>query len=132
MAWTAIASARSLVLHCSHTKSSREPTRLDQVPRGAVTLTAERKSMPRQKSGPSERLAEPVVAGAVVIVLATLLAYLPALSGGYIWDDDAYVTNNPLLTAPDGFSRIWLSAHQQSQYFPLVFTTLRLEHALWG
>jgi RNA polymerase sigma factor (sigma-70 family) len=28
--------------------------------------------------------------------------------------------------------RIWFSAHSQSQYFPLVFTTLRLEYQLWG
>jgi tetratricopeptide (TPR) repeat protein len=61
-----------------------------------------------------------------------LVVYWPALHGGFIWDDDAYVTNNPLLTAPDGWQRIWFSAHRQSQFFPLVFTTLRLEHALWG
>jgi Flp pilus assembly protein TadD len=54
------------------------------------------------------------------------------MRGGFIWDDDAYVTNNPLLTAPDGWQRIWFSAHKQSQFFPLVFTTLRLEYALWG
>jgi len=42
------------------------------------------------------------------------------------------VTKNPLLTAPDGLERIWFSAHNQSQYFPLVYTTLRFEHTLWG
>jgi tetratricopeptide (TPR) repeat protein len=61
-----------------------------------------------------------------------LLVYWPAIRGGFIWDDDAYVTNNPLLTASDGWQRIWFSAHHQSQFFPLVYTTLRLEHALWG
>jgi tetratricopeptide (TPR) repeat protein len=70
--------------------------------------------------------------GGALIVLATLAAYWPALRGGFIWDDDAYVTNNPLLTAPDGLKDIWFSKHKQSQYFPLAFTTLRLEHALWG
>ena len=58
--------------------------------------------------------------------------YWPSLGGGFLWDDDAYVTNNPLLTAPDGWRRIWFSAHFQSQFFPLTFTTLRLEHKLWG
>ncbi len=77
-------------------------------------------------------LRKPVILGGAVLVLATLLAYLPALPGAFIWDDDAYVTNNPLLTAPDGLTRIWFSAHSQSQYFPLVFTTLRFERALWG
>src|SRR5579862_2848510 len=66
------------------------------------------------------------------IIVATLGMYWPVFSAGFIWDDDAYVTNNTLLTAPDGWSRIWFSAHSQSQYFPLVFTTLRIEYALWG
>jgi protein O-mannosyl-transferase len=71
------------------------------------------------------------VAGALLVLL-TLAAYLPALRAGFIWDDNAYVTENPLLTAPDGLARIWFSAHQQSQYFPLVYTTLRWERMLWG
>lgn len=68
----------------------------------------------------------------LLLVAMTLAAYWPAFSAGFIWDDDSYVTENPLLTAPDGLWRIWFSAHSQSQYFPLVFTTLRLEFQLWG
>jgi hypothetical protein len=77
-------------------------------------------------------LPRPVLLGGLLIVLATLAAYWPVFSAGFIWDDDAYVTQNALLTAPDGLKRIWFSAHHQSQYFPLAFTTLRFEHALWG
>jgi len=73
-----------------------------------------------------------ILASGAVILLATFAAYLPALNGGFVWDDDAYVTANPLLTAPDGLWRIWFSTHTQSQYFPLVFTTLRLEYAFFG
>ena len=61
-----------------------------------------------------------------------VLAYLPALRAGFIWDDDKYVTDNPMLTAPDGLRQIWFSAHTQSQYFPLVYTTFRVERMLWG
>jgi protein O-mannosyl-transferase len=61
-----------------------------------------------------------------------VLVYWPAICGGFIWDDDVYVTNNPLLTSPHGWQDIWFSAEHQSQFFPLVFTTLRFEHALWG
>ncbi|MGA2245773.1 MAG: tetratricopeptide repeat protein [Verrucomicrobiota bacterium] len=68
----------------------------------------------------------------LAIVVATVAAYWPAFSAGFIWDDDRYVTENPLLTAPDGLARIWFTAHFQSQYFPLVYTTLRIEYALWG
>ncbi len=73
-----------------------------------------------------------LVAGTVGIVLLTLLVYWPALHGDFIWDDDAYVTRNPLLTEPDGLWRIWFTAHTQSQYFPLTFTTLRFAYKLWG
>lgn len=49
-----------------------------------------------------------------------------------MWDDDAYVINNELLTAPDGWQRIWFSLDSPSQYFPLTYSTFRIEHALWG
>ena len=69
---------------------------------------------------------------ALLLVAAVVLAYQPAWKAGFVWDDDDYVTQNPLLTAPDGLWRIWFSTDSPSQYFPLVYTTLRLEHALWG
>ncbi len=68
----------------------------------------------------------------LLLFIATLIAYLPAWHAGFIWDDDDYVTNNPLLIAPDGLRRIWFSTDSPSQYFPLVYTIFRFEHALWG
>ena len=68
----------------------------------------------------------------LLLVVVTILAYRPAWHGGFLWDDDAYVTNNELLTAPDGLRRIWFSFESPSQYFPLVYTTFRIERALWG
>lgn len=69
---------------------------------------------------------------AALLVVATLLAYAPALRGGFVWDDDDYVTENPLLWEPDGLHRIWLSMDAPSQYFPLTYTSFRIEYALWG
>jgi tetratricopeptide (TPR) repeat protein len=69
---------------------------------------------------------------ALLLVILTFLAYLPALRCGYIWDDDIYVTANPLLTAPDGLRRIWFSPHTYPAYFPMVNTTLRFEYMWWG
>ncbi len=66
------------------------------------------------------------------LIAATLIVYLPLRHAGFIWDDETYVTNNPLLTDSDGWWRIWFSRHTQSQYFPLAYTTLRLEYLLWG
>src|SRR3989440_12854111 len=61
----------------------------------------------------------------------TILTYLPARFGSFIWDDDRYVTNNYLLIAPDGLRRIWFSLDAPSQYFPLAYTVLRVERSLW-
>ncbi len=69
---------------------------------------------------------------ALLLAVTTILAYQPAWHGGFIWDDDAYITNNELLTAPDGLRRIWFSLDSPSQYFPLVYTMFRFEHAWWG
>jgi tetratricopeptide (TPR) repeat protein len=69
---------------------------------------------------------------ALLLAAALLAAWLPATSGGFIWDDDAYVTGNPLLSAPDGLRRIWFSLESPSQYFPLTYTTFYVERALWG
>jgi tetratricopeptide (TPR) repeat protein len=72
-----------------------------------------------------------LLAGAVVIIAACFLAYMPAMHAGFVWDDDRYVTNNELLAAPDGFWRIWLTTESPSQYFPLTYTSFRLEYDLW-
>src|SRR6266404_158605 len=68
----------------------------------------------------------------VLLAALTIFAYRPAWNGGFLWDDDVYITNNELLTAPDGLRRIWFSLDSPSQYFPLVYSTFRIEHALWG
>src|SRR3989440_2184581 len=69
---------------------------------------------------------------AVVLTAVTIFAYRPAWHGGFLWDDDAYIIKNELLTAPDGWQRIWFSLDSPSQYFPFTYSTFRIEHALWG
>ena len=69
---------------------------------------------------------------AALILVLTLLAYLPVLGGGYIWDDDDYVTTNAALRTPAGLVDIWLHPHATPQYYPLVFTSFWIEHAIWG
>src|SRR5216110_3252990 len=67
-----------------------------------------------------------------LLAAVTIFAYRPAWNGGFLWDDDDYIIKNDLLTAPDGLRRIWFSLDSPSQYFPLVYTTFRMERALWG
>jgi tetratricopeptide (TPR) repeat protein len=66
------------------------------------------------------------------IVLLVLLAFFPALRGGFIWDDDAYVTGNQALHDWNGLRRIWFVTAATPQYYPLVHTTFWLEYHLWG
>ena len=66
-----------------------------------------------------------------LILLATFLAYWPALSGMLLWDDDAHVTP-PGLQSLHGLGRIWFNLGATQQYYPLLYTWFWLEHALWG
>jgi tetratricopeptide (TPR) repeat protein len=67
----------------------------------------------------------------LLLAAITIFAYRPAWNGGFLWDDDDYIIKNDLLTASDGLRRIWFSLDSPSQYFPLVYTTFRIERALW-
>jgi len=71
------------------------------------------------------------VAALVLLALAAA-AYAPALQGGFVWDDDAYVTDNLALRTPAGLARIWLEPGAVPQYYPLTFTSLWLDYQLWG
>jgi hypothetical protein len=67
---------------------------------------------------------KPVIFCAGLILLVTLVAYIPAIRGGYIWDDDSYITENSTLRTADGLGRIWFVSRALPQYYPLVHTTL--------
>ncbi|MGZ4972008.1 MAG: tetratricopeptide repeat protein, partial [Limisphaerales bacterium] len=66
---------------------------------------------------------------AVVIFVAVIVAFWPALSGAFIWDDDAMLTGNPLIRGP--LRAYWFTT-QPVDYFPLTYTSLWLEWRLWG
>ena len=68
------------------------------------------------------------------LALLAIATYLPALAGGFVWDDWIFVTE-PLIRRWDGLVSIWLSpADMQGEphYWPIVYTTFWLEHKLWG
>ena len=68
---------------------------------------------------------------ASVIILLTLLVYIPAMRAGFIWDDNLFLTENPLIKADDGLYRFWFTT-EPPDYFPLVSSVLWLEWRLWG
>jgi protein O-mannosyl-transferase len=67
----------------------------------------------------------------LLLVILTMVAYLPAWSGTPIWDDDAHLTKQDLRSL-DGLARIWTQPGATQQYYPLVHTLFWLEHQLWG
>ncbi len=73
-----------------------------------------------------------ILRGAAILLGITFLAYLPALRGGFIWDDDDYVTNNANLRSLPGLVDTWVHPTASPQYYPMVFTTFWFEHQLWG
>ncbi|MFZ0930721.1 MAG: tetratricopeptide repeat protein [Syntrophobacteraceae bacterium] len=68
----------------------------------------------------------------IILAAITFFAYIPAIGGNYIWDDDQYVTQNHTLQSLEGLGRIWFEPVATPQYYPLVFSSFWLEHHLWG
>ncbi|HOW90395.1 MAG TPA: hypothetical protein PL037_08930, partial [Elusimicrobiales bacterium] len=80
------------------------------------------------------RLRRPLAAA--LLILMTVLAYLPAIRhGGFIWDDEDNVTGNSLLRSASGLRDIWTKVGENEggtiQYYPLTYTSFWLEHRLW-
>ncbi len=67
---------------------------------------------------------------AAALVVLTLLVYLPAIGGGFVWDDDAMLTDNVVLME-HGLYRSWFTT-EQPNYWPLTWTSYWLEHQVWG
>lgn len=68
----------------------------------------------------------------VLIAVAAVIAYLPALRAGFIWDDDAYIEDNATLATLGGIARIWFEPTSIPQYYPLVHTSFWLEYRFWA
>ena len=73
------------------------------------------------------------VAGSILIILLTVVAYLPVMHGGFIWDDDAWTTGIlRLLRDVSGLRLMWCQPTALQQYYPLSGTTFWLDYHLWG
>lgn len=69
---------------------------------------------------------------ALLVLLVVSTVYLPVLDAGYVWDDDAYVTENADLDDLAGLRRIWMDPRSSPQYYPLVFSTFWVERQIFG
>jgi protein O-mannosyl-transferase len=67
---------------------------------------------------------------ASLLFAALLVAYLPALHGGPLWDDAGHLTR-PDLRSLAGLGRIWFDLRATQQYYPVTHTAFWIEHRLW-
>ena len=71
------------------------------------------------------------LACAALLVLAVAVSYAGVRGAGFIWDDDTFLTENPLIRAADGLRRFWFTG-EPVDYWPVTSSTLWLEWRLWG
>jgi protein O-mannosyl-transferase len=67
---------------------------------------------------------------ASLLILSAVVAYLPAINAGFIWDDDLLLTANRQLQTVQGMADIWRGKNS-CDYTPLTLTTFWLEKRLW-
>jgi tetratricopeptide (TPR) repeat protein len=72
--------------------------------------------------------------GAAIVLLA-VICYIPAMDGGFTWDDDLLVTENPHLRTLQGLERIWVHDWRdpsELDYYPVTWSSFWVEWHLWG
>lgn len=91
-----------------------------------IALTLVEKSVSAVALPPSAR----VKLLAALLVLCAVVAYLPAINAGFIWDDALLLTANPNMRSVEGLTNLWLGK-DSCEYTPLTFTTFWLEKRVW-
>ncbi len=84
----------------------------------------------RGPAGPKPTHARSLGLGSL-LAFATIVAYLPSLSGEFIWNDSDYVTA-PALRSLHGLARIWTVLGATQQYYPLLHSAFWVQHRLFG
>jgi hypothetical protein len=71
---------------------------------------------------------------ACIVLLATVLVYLPALNNGFVdWDDHQYVYKNPNIWFFNLRSLQWMfTAFHVGNWHPLTWLSHAVDYALWG
>lgn len=87
--------------------------------------------MPEPQSIPAPVRRESPLLGRLVLVLAGLFVFWPALHGGWLWDDQYLFVYNRDMRTLGGLERIWFG-HTQTDYWPLYSTALWLEVHFFG
>ena len=72
---------------------------------------------------------------AAALMLLTAAAFLPTLQADFVLDDEVAIVHNELLRSGHGLWQIWFEPslnQEEGHYWPLVYTSLWLDHLCWG
>ncbi len=100
-------------------------------PRPAVSPSPAAAGSAASASAPSRAGLGSPGAWFAAVLAATLVAYGPALTGDFLWDDAGHVTR-PDLRSWAGLLRIWFEVGATQQYYPLLHSAFWVEHRIWG
>jgi Tfp pilus assembly protein PilF len=64
-----------------------------------------------------------------VLVALTMAVYIPAMRGGFVWNDEDLTAN--IVLQENGLYRVWFTT-QSINYWPITWTSYWIEHQLWG
>lgn len=80
-----------------------------------------------------ERSPEPArrALAAMLLVGAIALAYVPAFTAGFVWDDDHNLTGHPAMEDPAGWIEIW-SGNPVPPWYPVYHSALWLQYRVFG
>ena len=68
----------------------------------------------------------------VLLMVATVVVYWPAMHGRFVWDDNEHIYDNQTLRSLHGLWEIWFKPGATCQYYPLSFTGFWIGFQLWG
>jgi protein O-mannosyl-transferase len=67
-----------------------------------------------------------------VIIIAVAWVYSPVFHGAWLWDDDWYILNQPMVGDLAGLWKTWFQPGSWIEYYPLEETLLWIEWHLFG
>ena len=120
-------------------KGRKESPRQPQSRRKGSFANGGYAKLPKQATGSVGRVDAPASATfapwdwlfAAALVVAVFLVYQPAWQGGFLWDDENHLLNNPVLK-PGGLATVWMPGGYRYNYWPLTFTAYWLQFKIWG
>ena len=71
--------------------------------------------------------------GAVVVALATAVAYVPTLANGFVdFDDQTNLLENPFFRGLGPTALRWMFTNLDGHYLPLTWLSFAVDHQIWG